>query len=66
MILLRSESNLGFAAGCNRAAEYALAEGTDYLLFLNNDTVVPSEMIGAMLRASQMIEAMVQAHQATG
>ena len=64
--LLRSESNLGFAAGCNRAAEYALAEGTDYLLFLNNDTVVPSEMIGAMLRASQMIEAMVQAHQANG
>ena len=46
--LLRSERNVGFAAGCDRAAEYALAEGADFLLFLNNDTLVPPEMIACM------------------
>ena len=49
--LLRSERNLGFAAGCNRAAEYALGEGADFLLFLNNDTLVPPEMIACLVQA---------------
>jgi len=49
--LLRSERNLGFAAACNRAAEPALADGADLLLFLNNDTLVPPEMIARMAQA---------------
>ncbi len=49
--LLRSAENVGFAAGCNRAAEHALAAGADFLLFLNNDTLVPPDMIATMLRA---------------
>jgi GT2 family glycosyltransferase len=51
--VLRSEENVGFAAGCNRAAEQALAEGAEALLFLNNDTVVPPPMIETMVRALQ-------------
>jgi GT2 family glycosyltransferase len=51
LLLLRSDENVGFAAGCNGAARRALADGADYLLFLNNDTVVPPDMIPVMLRA---------------
>ncbi|MBU0607070.1 MAG: glycosyltransferase family 2 protein [Armatimonadetes bacterium] len=49
--VLRSEENLGFAAGCNSAAKQALADGADALLFLNNDTVVPPRMIERMVAA---------------
>lgn len=35
-----NEKNLGFAAGCNRGIERALSEGCDYVLLLNNDTIV--------------------------
>jgi hypothetical protein len=51
VMLLRSADNLGFAAGCTRAAARALDEGADYLLFLNNDTHVPPEMIARMVAA---------------
>ncbi len=42
-----SETNLGFAAGNNKAAEKATGE---YLVFLNNDTVVSKGWVRDMLR----------------
>jgi len=47
--LLRSAENLGFAGGNNYAAEIALAEQPDYILLLNNDTIVPPEMISELV-----------------
>jgi GT2 family glycosyltransferase len=38
--ILRHETNLGFAAGNNRAMEVALAEGADHVFLLNDDTVI--------------------------
>lgn len=38
--VLRLETNLGFAGGNNRAMETAIAKGADYVLLLNDDTVV--------------------------
>jgi GT2 family glycosyltransferase len=38
--VIENERNLGFAAGCNVGLRYALAHGADYILLLNNDTVV--------------------------
>lgn len=38
--ILRHDTNLGFAAGNNHAMEVALAEGADYVLLLNDDTVI--------------------------
>ncbi|MEK6758638.1 MAG: glycosyltransferase [Deltaproteobacteria bacterium] len=49
--LLRSEKNLGFAGGCNLAVEAAKGR---YLVFLNNDTLVPRNWLsGLVLRASE-------------
>ena len=43
--LLRSESNLGFAGGCNIGIRDAMARGTDYVLLLNNDTLVAPDFL---------------------
>lgn len=51
--LLRSSENLGFAGGNNYAAEIVLREKPDYLLLLNNDTLVPPEMISELVHAHQ-------------
>lgn len=40
IILLELEENLGFGVANNIGAQYAIEHGADYLLLLNNDTVV--------------------------
>ena len=45
--VVRHEENLGFAAGCNSGA--AVATG-DVVVFLNNDTLVPSRWLDGLLR----------------
>jgi GT2 family glycosyltransferase len=37
---LRNETNIGYAAGCNLGAKRAFSRGADFVLFLNNDTIV--------------------------
>jgi len=41
--LLKSETNLGYTGGNNLGARHALANGAEYVWFLNNDTVIPSD-----------------------
>ncbi|MDF1582313.1 MAG: glycosyltransferase family 2 protein, partial [Methyloprofundus sp.] len=45
--------NLGFAGGNNRAIEHALASGAEFILLLNNDTVVSPEIISAFINAAE-------------
>jgi GT2 family glycosyltransferase/glycosyltransferase involved in cell wall biosynthesis len=45
--ILRNEQNLGFVGSCNAGAA---AAGGDFLLFLNNDTVVTAGWIEALVR----------------
>jgi GT2 family glycosyltransferase len=47
--LLRSPSNLGFAAANNRAADHLLREGIHYLWILNNDTKVHPDCLKHLL-----------------
>lgn len=47
--LVCSEQNLGFAAGCNLGAELAMAAGADYVLLLNNDTLVAPDFLRHLL-----------------
>jgi GT2 family glycosyltransferase len=49
---LRNDRNLGFAGGNNVGIEYALAQGTDAVLLLNNDTIVDPEILNAFDEAS--------------
>ena len=43
--LLENASNLGFARGCNVGLQWALQEGCDYVLLLNNDSVVDASFL---------------------
>lgn len=47
--VLSQETNLGFAAGCNVGVRYALAKGAEYVLLLNNDTLVAPDFVSEML-----------------
>lgn len=40
-----NKRNLGFAAGVNVGIRYALKQGADYILLLNNDTIVDKDCI---------------------
>ena len=40
LILIQAGQNLGFAAGCNAGICYALENGADYVLLLNNDVKI--------------------------
>lgn len=43
--LIRSETNLGFGAGNNMGIHYALEQGAAYVLLVNNDAIVDSQMV---------------------
>lgn len=45
-------SNLGFAAGVNAGLEYALDEGADYVLLLNNDIELDGNAVSALVEAA--------------
>lgn len=47
--ILRSEKNLGFAGGNNLGIEYALDNGADYVLLLNNDTFVDRRFVKELI-----------------
>lgn len=47
--LLRSEENLGFSGGQNLGIKYALINSADFVLILNNDTIVDKDLIVNLL-----------------
>jgi len=51
--LMINEENLGFAAGNNLGIEYALQRGADYVLLLNNDTVVAKDLVHTLVTVAQ-------------
>lgn len=46
---IRSDHNLGFAGGNNIAIRSALENGFDYVMLLNNDTIIDVNMVAKML-----------------
>ena len=51
--VLCSKENLGFAAGSNRGIEHAMRKGANYVLLLNNDTVVSPTCVSALVSAAE-------------
>lgn len=49
--LLYTEDNLGFTGGNNVGIEYALKQGAEYILLLNNDTIVEKNFLEPLLQA---------------
>jgi GT2 family glycosyltransferase len=51
--LIRNATNLGFAGGCNVGMRDALHRGTDYVLLLNNDTIVAPDFLSQLVRVAE-------------
>jgi GT2 family glycosyltransferase len=51
--VIESEKNLGFAGGCNLGMKRALEEGAEYILLLNNDTVVAGDFLDRLVEAGE-------------
>ena len=51
--ILRIEQNNGPAAGNNRGIEHALAQGADWVMLLNNDTLVRPELATRLMEAAR-------------
>lgn len=50
--IIEKDKNLGFAIGNNVGIQYAIEKGADYLLLLNNDTIVEKNLIVEFLNAT--------------
>lgn len=50
--IVKSEDNLGFAGGNNVGIKIALQECADYILMLNNDTIVTPEFLKSLVSAA--------------
>lgn len=50
---IKTESNLGFAGGCNIGIRHALSKKADYILLLNNDTIAEPDFLGRMVETSK-------------
>lgn len=51
--LIETGANLGFTGGNNIGIEHALAKGADYIMLLNNDTIVAPDMLNIMIDVMQ-------------
>lgn len=51
--IIVNKENLGFAAGNNEGAKYALNKGADFIMLLNNDTVVDKNLLKEFLVAAE-------------
>ncbi len=49
-LVLENKSNLGFAEGNNVGIRYALENGADYVVLLNNDTLVDKNFVEELLK----------------
>lgn len=60
---LQTGANLGYAGGNNRGIERAIAAGAEYVLVVNNDTVLDRDCISELVSAAQQSGAAVVAPQ---
>lgn len=53
VLTIEAGHNLGFAGGCNRGIQRALAQGADFVWLLNNDTTVKPHSLKALIDAAE-------------
>ena len=53
LFLFRNEENLGFAQGNNIGIQFALKRDCDYVLLVNNDTVVHPSIVRELVRVAE-------------
>jgi len=50
--IIKNENNEGFARANNQGIRYSLKNGFDYVLLLNNDTVIKSDLLELLIKQS--------------
>lgn len=55
--LIDNGKNLGFAGGNNPGIDKAMKDGADYIILLNNDTVVAPDFIQELVKAAESLNA---------
>src|SRR3989344_7225722 len=53
MKIIENKKNAGFAAGNNLGINYSLSQEADFVLFLNNDTIVDKNFISEIILTSE-------------
>lgn len=53
-IVLENDDNLGFAEGNNVGIRYALQGEAEYIMLLNNDTVVDRQMLAVLIQTAEL------------
>lgn len=54
--VIENKKNLGFSGGVNVGIRYALEKGADYVLLLNNDTIVKQNFLKNLIEFSEKFE----------
>jgi GT2 family glycosyltransferase len=54
--VVRQAQNLGFCGGNNIGIKRALAQGAEFVLILNNDTIVPPDCISDLVHGARQLE----------
>jgi len=49
VVVLPQKENLGFCGGCNVGIKYALDNGADYVMLLNNDALVTPDLVEKLI-----------------
>lgn len=52
-VLIENSENYGFPGGCNIGMKYAMEAGSEYILLLNNDTVVDSDFLSELVNVAE-------------
>ena len=55
-IIIENKENFGFAQGNNSGIEYAIKKKVDYILLLNNDTIVDKKIIDQLVFTSERFQ----------
>jgi GT2 family glycosyltransferase len=51
--LICNQCNLGFAGGMNKGLDYAMQEGADFILLVNNDTLLDPALLKELVQTAQ-------------
>jgi len=55
VIYIKSTDNLGFSGGNNLGIDYAVSHDSEFVLLLNNDTIVESDFINMLIETAKSI-----------
>jgi GT2 family glycosyltransferase len=56
LVIIKNEQNFGYSEGNNIGMRYALKAAADYILLLNNDTVVHKDFLTELVRVAEQDE----------